>query len=358
MERDKFARDIVMLLFGVVLLTSYSFFGRIYWYMSLSYLLIYIWYFVPIPIDSFIGYVVYTDTGSISYLGSMQLQQAEEGTGTGSTAEDKIASLEVPTAFQPMEIESLDPATCAKSDFAGPFAFLSLDDFRRVVRETYQEAPLAETGGALAKSFHWLLGAHFELMLKFSIPPAGPRNWDRFLAATFPVFGTVLTLVQFRVTDVRTWEFSLAGATIVSMLVSALTSATKPPRFMVLFMLVGFLQSVQWMWFLCNISVDAFKLFVEISGVRPAYVGLTFLACANSIGDLISDLAMARMGYSVMALTAAFAGPIFNLMMGVGITMTRSIFERFGSDLRENKIAEDRWSSASLRPSENEARTR
>lgn len=82
------------------------------------------------------------------------------------------------------------------------------------------------------------------------------------------------------------------------------------------------------MWFLCNISVDIFKLFVELADIPPAYVGLTFMASANSIGDIISDVTMARLGFSVMAMTATFAGPIFNIMMGVGITMTRNVLKR------------------------------
>lgn len=53
------------------------------------------------------------------------------------------------------------------------------------------------------------------------------------------------------------------------------------------------------------------------------------MACANSIGDIISDTTMARLGYSVMAITAAFAGPIFNIMMGVGITITRNAIKKY-----------------------------
>ena len=79
---------------------------------------------------------------------------------------------------------------------------------------------------------------------------------------------------------------------------------------------------------MCNISVDIFKLFVELSKIEPPYVGLIIMACINSIGGVISDITMARMGYSVMAITASFAGPIFNIMVGIGVTMTCSIIKQ------------------------------
>jgi solute carrier family 24 (sodium/potassium/calcium exchanger), member 6 len=43
------------------------------------------------------------------------------------------------------------------------------------------------------------------------------------------------------------------------------------------------------------------------------------LAWGNSIGDLATNLAMARRGLSNMAMTACFASPLFNLLMGLGL---------------------------------------
>ena len=42
------------------------------------------------------------------------------------------------------------------------------------------------------------------------------------------------------------------------------------------------------------------------------------LAWGNSLGDLSANVAMARKGMPDMATTANFAGPSFNLLLGVG----------------------------------------
>lgn len=44
-------------------------------------------------------------------------------------------------------------------------------------------------------------------------------------------------------------------------------------------------------------------------------LGLTVLAWGNSIGDLSTNMAMARKGLANMAMTACYAGPLFNLLV-------------------------------------------
>ena len=50
-----------------------------------------------------------------------------------------------------------------------------------------------------------------------------------------------------------------------------------------------------------------------------AVLGLTVLAWGNSIGDLVADVAVARAGSPDMAVTACFAGPLFNMLVGLGV---------------------------------------
>ena len=47
-------------------------------------------------------------------------------------------------------------------------------------------------------------------------------------------------------------------------------------------------------------------------------MGLTVLAMGNSLGDMAADLAVARSGSPNMAVTACYAGPVFNILIGLG----------------------------------------
>eukprot|EP00826_Nyctotherus_ovalis_P051116 TRINITY_DN6373_c0_g1_i3.p1 TRINITY_DN6373_c0_g1~~TRINITY_DN6373_c0_g1_i3.p1 ORF type:complete len:269 (+),score=47.59 TRINITY_DN6373_c0_g1_i3:1011-1817(+) len=197
-------------------------------------------------------------------------------------------------------------------------------DLKHAFSEIYLPRELGREG-VLGKAFHWTIGAHFKLFLHLSIPPFSASTWNYFLATVFPTFSLSLTLLRAQITTLRVWEVALAASLVLSLALYNTSCALGPPRYLPLLMLVAFLQSVQWMWFLCGVTVEAFKLLVEVFAIQPAYMGITFMAAANSIGDIISNLTMGNLGYNVTALTASFAGPIFNLMVGMGITMTRNI---------------------------------
>lgn len=53
-------------------------------------------------------------------------------------------------------------------------------------------------------------------------------------------------------------------------------------------------------------------------------LGLTFLAWGNSCGDLVTNIAVSRAGYPGMAIAGSYGGPLFNLLLGIGIPMVWS----------------------------------
>jgi sodium/potassium/calcium exchanger 6 len=47
-------------------------------------------------------------------------------------------------------------------------------------------------------------------------------------------------------------------------------------------------------------------------------MGITVLAWGNSMADWSANVTMARKGLANMAITACFAGPVFNILIGLG----------------------------------------
>lgn len=54
------------------------------------------------------------------------------------------------------------------------------------------------------------------------------------------------------------------------------------------------------------------KAMGVISDMSDSMVGLSILAWGNSVGDLFSNIALARQGYQQMALAACFGGPLLS----------------------------------------------
>ena len=48
-------------------------------------------------------------------------------------------------------------------------------------------------------------------------------------------------------------------------------------------------------------------------------MGITVLAWGNSMADWSANVTMARKGLANMAITACFAGPVFNILIGCGL---------------------------------------
>ena len=78
-------------------------------------------------------------------------------------------------------------------------------------------------------------------------------------------------------------------------------------------------MAVVWIYALANEIVALLKVFGVALGFSDAILGLTLLAWGNSISDLVADVAVARRGFPRMGFSASFGGPLFNLLLGIGL---------------------------------------
>ena len=62
---------------------------------------------------------------------------------------------------------------------------------------------------------------------------------------------------------------------------------------------------------------------VLTSGVQ-ALIGGTILSWGETVPELVATYTLAKMGHSTMAIAGCFAGPVFNLMMGLGLPVLYS----------------------------------
>ena len=87
---------------------------------------------------------------------------------------------------------------------------------------------------------------------------------------------------------------------------------------------ISFVMSVFWIWLFAGIMIDLLKCLGLLTGLPTTLLGLTVLAWGNSIGDLMANTSIARKGYVEMALTGCYASPLFNILLGLGISTLRS----------------------------------
>lgn len=82
----------------------------------------------------------------------------------------------------------------------------------------------------------------------------------------------------------------------------------------------AFVISVVWIIILANEIVGLLLSLGLFWGVSNTILGLTVLAWGNSLGDLVADVTVAKEGLPAMAIAGCFAGPMFNMLMGLGLS--------------------------------------
>ncbi|TPX58479.1 hypothetical protein SpCBS45565_g07980 [Spizellomyces sp. 'palustris'] len=86
--------------------------------------------------------------------------------------------------------------------------------------------------------------------------------------------------------------------------------------------LCGFFMSVMWIYVIASEVVGMLGAMASIFGIGETLMGLTLFAIGNSVGDLMTNISIARMGYPTMAVGACFGSPMLNLVLGIGVTST------------------------------------
>lgn len=81
----------------------------------------------------------------------------------------------------------------------------------------------------------------------------------------------------------------------------------------------GFIIAATWIDFVADHLVSLLDFMGILLHIPGAIMGLTVLAWGNSMGDLSANMTMAKKGLANMAMTACFAGPIFNILVGLGL---------------------------------------
>ena len=95
--------------------------------------------------------------------------------------------------------------------------------------------------------------------------------------------------------------------------------------------LYGFVIAATWLDWIADKIVDLLDLFGVLLNIPSTVLGLTILAFGSSIQDLVSNATLSKRGLSTMATTACFAGPIFNLCVGLGLSFWM-LLRRTGKD--------------------------
>ncbi|MCL7022424.1 hypothetical protein MKW94_012645 [Papaver nudicaule] len=198
--------------------------------------------------------------------------------------------------------------------------------------EQYGNAEEEKTGvcGALEKiSKIWEFPV--STLLKLTIPQTNPSEWSRFYISAnialcplallyscnsfIPFDHGIIFLLPH--TQLPLWSVILFICSILALL-HYIFEAEPPESEQIPAVVIAFMMSVFWISTIAGELLDCLAAFGTILELPPALLGLTVLAWGNSVGDLVADVAVAKAGNPAMAMAGCFAGPMFNMLVGLG----------------------------------------
>jgi sodium/potassium/calcium exchanger 6 len=216
------------------------------------------------------------------------------------------------------------------------------DHFPDALEEIEESKSLwARSWDLLLESLHWEDRSPFRkftfffeapsiLVRNLTIPSADPEDWSKFYAVVSPIFipGFMLFCLE-RALDIPMIMHMIGGKfplilllTLIGMVFSAIiffTSAIgKAPRYHFIFVFFCFVTSVCWFFLIAEELVSLMKALGTAWGISEAILALTVLAFGFSVGDLVTDIAIARSGHAQMAVSAIFASPTLNVLISLG----------------------------------------
>ncbi|EOA81083.1 uncharacterized protein SETTUDRAFT_144359 [Exserohilum turcica Et28A] len=155
-----------------------------------------------------------------------------------------------------------------------------------------------------------------------------PDHWNRWLVIvqifTAPFFIVLIFWANLEPDNpralLRHTLYSLITSLCVLAFILLTTSPNRPPHWRSALCFLGFAVAIAWISTIANEVVGVLRTLGVILNMSDAILGLTIFAVGNSLGDLVADITVARLGFPIMALSACFGGPMLNILLGVGLS--------------------------------------
>ena len=109
----------------------------------------------------------------------------------------------------------------------------------------------------------------------------------------------------------------------LSVLIYYISTKYEINKYPIIIHFLTLILSLIWIWFTANLLISLLMAISTIININKYFLGMTILTYGNSISDLMLNLSLVNLGYSEMALSGSISGPLFNLLIGLGIPLIK-----------------------------------
>ncbi|KAJ3687368.1 hypothetical protein LUZ61_016532 [Rhynchospora tenuis] len=189
--------------------------------------------------------------------------------------------------------------------------------------------------------FLHILELPLSLPRRLTIPDIAEMRWHKPVAVLSVLFAPIFLSIIWNSQYEEIGSSNALSIYIIGIVIGLLlfiialntTHKSNPPKTVTLPWLIGgFLMSVVWTYLVARELLALLVSLGYMLGISPSILGMTVLAWGNSLGDLISNVAMAskrgRDGVQT-AVSGCYAGPLFNTVIGLGLSLTIAAWREY-----------------------------
>ena len=177
--------------------------------------------------------------------------------------------------------------------------------------------------------YFWLVvDFPFDILSYFTLLPT---EFEEFTWIRCMVYSATGTLFQFFVVLLfHGWTFKMfiAWLTVASLMLATFAYGYQtyenslPPKngfYDKLTTILSVISSVCWMYFLLEILIDVLNCLGMVLNLDASFLGFTILAVGNALPDALNTFALMKDGKGLMAISGAYNGQLFGLLVGFGL---------------------------------------
>ncbi|CAI8613666.1 unnamed protein product [Vicia faba] len=195
---------------------------------------------------------------------------------------------------------------------------------------------------SISRMLLYVLDMPLYLPRRLTIPVVCEEKWSKLYAVSTCMLSPLLLSFLWKnnfsnSSSLIVYGIGLSvGVTLGLTAIFTTESSNPPKKYLLPWLAAGFVMSVTWSYISAQELVGLLVSIGYICGVSPSILGLTVLAWGNSVGDLVTNLTMALNGGTdgtQTAISGCYAGPIFNTVVGLGLSLVLSTWREYPSSV-------------------------
>uniref|UniRef100_A0A7S0G4X5 Sodium/calcium exchanger membrane region domain-containing protein n=1 Tax=Rhodosorus marinus TaxID=101924 RepID=A0A7S0G4X5_9RHOD len=177
-------------------------------------------------------------------------------------------------------------------------------------------------------------------ILRFTVPPTvrPDDEWNPWAHFTFVMVPVALPLFMAAVLgwlhvelffNFPLWSLIVIFGCVASTVLFFILPKDEAPDLGLAVYLLGFVACVFWLFVTAREVVRVLKAIGTLLRISYSILGMTVLAWGNSIGDVVSNSAIAKQGSPKTAVAACLSSPLFNLVFSLGAALTLQCIQEY-----------------------------